>query len=340
MSERRVPRIGIAMGDPAGISPELLAKLLTRSDLMEQAAVTVLGDRRVLAAGERVAGVSLDIAVAAASEARPAGAERRLFVDLGHLDPAAIRMGEASAEGGAFAMRNFREALLMAKAGGIDGILFTPFNKLALKRAGNPYPDEIRWAASVLGWTGSCSEYNRLDTLWNARVTSHEPLRDVADLLTRERILDAIEATVATVSATGVDRPRIAVAGLNPHAGEEGLFGREEIEVIAPAVEEAKRRGHHVDGPFPADTIWIRARRGDYDVVLSMYHDQGQIALKLLGFERGVTILGGLPIPVATPAHGTAYDIAGRGIADPSATVKAFETLLALCAAQDARAVA
>ncbi len=334
MSDSDIPRIGLAMGDPAGISPELLAKLLAREDLMAEAAVTVIGDRRVLAAGAAIAGAAANIGDGEAAPGRPA------LVDLGHLDPATIRMGEASAEGGAFAMRNFREALLMARAGRVDAVMFTPFNKLALKKAGNPFPDEIRWAASVLEWTGPCSEYNRLDDLWNARVTSHEPLKDVAGLLTIERIAGAIEAAFAMVSSAGQPSPRVAVAGLNPHAGEGGLFGMEEIDIIAPAVEEARRRGYPAEGPFPADTIWIKARRGEYDVILSMYHDQGQIALKLMGFERGVTILGGFPIPVATPAHGTAYDIVGRGVADPSATIKAFETLVSLGRARRAKAAA
>ena len=333
-----VPRIAVAMGDPAGISSELLVKLLARTDLMALASVCVIGDRRVLAEGEKVAGVKADIQVVGPAEPNGAAPGKPTFVDLRHLDPTTIRRGEASAEGGAFAMRNFGEALQLAKAGRCDGVMFTPFNKLALKKAGNPYPDEIRWAADLLGWKGACSEYNRLDELWNARVTSHEPLREVADLLTRERIITAIEATAETLAAAGVARPRIAVAGLNPHAGEGGLFGREEIDVIAPAVEVGRQRGYAVEGPFPADTIWIKARRGDFDVVLSMYHDQGQIALKLLGFERGVTILGGMPVPIATPAHGTAYDIAGRGIADPSATIKTFETVVALCAMRLARA--
>jgi 4-hydroxythreonine-4-phosphate dehydrogenase len=337
---KSVPRICIAMGDPAGISPELLAKLLARTDLMQLACVSVIGDRRVLAEGENVAGVKSDVAVVALAAIDQASAGKPVFVDLRHLDPAAIRRGEASAAGGAFAMRNFREVLLLAKSGHADGVLLTPLNKFALKLAGNPYPDEIRWAADVLGWMGPCSEFNRLDNLWNARVTSHEPLREVPGMLTRERITSAIDATAAMLAATGMARPRIAVAGLNPHAGEGGVFGREEIDIIAPAVEEGRRRGHAVDGPFPADTIWIKARRGDYDAVLSMYHDQGQIALKLLGFERGVTILGGLPVPIATPAHGTAYDIAGRGIADPSATFKAFETVVALGAMRPARAAA
>jgi 4-hydroxythreonine-4-phosphate dehydrogenase len=333
-----MPRIGIAMGDPAGVSPELLAKLLARSALTERAAVAVFGDRRVLAEGEKVAGVTLDLTAAISPEHAQAG--RPAFIDLKHLDPARITRGEASAEGGAFAMRNFSEALLAAKAGKLDGVMFTPFNKLALKRGGNPYPDEIRWAAAVLQWSGRCSEYNKLDNLWNARVTSHEPMREVAALLTRERIVAAIEDTIETLRAAGIAQPRLAVAGYNPHAGEGGLFGREEIETIGPAVEEARKRGLGAEGPFPADTVWIKARRGDYDVVLSMYHDQGQIALKLLGFERGVTILGGFPIPIATPAHGTAYDIAGKGIADPSATIRAFETVLAMSARKRAKAAA
>ena len=128
--------------------------------------------------------------------------------------------------------------------------MFTPFNKLALKRGGNPYPDEIRWAADVLQWKGSCSEYNKLDGLWNARVTSHEPMRDVPALLTRERIGKAIEATMEMLQASGVARPRLVVSGYNPHAGEGGLFGREEIDVIAPAVADARRRGFDVEGPF------------------------------------------------------------------------------------------
>lgn len=334
------PRLTIAMGDPAGISPELLAKLLSRTELLALAAVTVIGDRRVLALGERAAGVALDIETAGGFDKAVAMPGKPVFVDLRHLDPATIPMAEATAEGGKFAMRNFGEALTAAKAQRFDGVMFTPFNKLAFKRAGNPYPDEIRWAADLLDWNGVCSEYNKLDELWNARVTSHEPLRDVADLLTQERIVASIAATDETLRKAGVAQPRIAVAGLNPHAGEGGLFGREEIDVIAPAVAAAAKKGFAVEGPFPADTVWLRARRGDYDVVVSMYHDQGQIALKLLGFERGVTILGGMPVPITTPAHGTAYDIQGKGIADPSATIQAFRTLVMLAGRDGARAVA
>ncbi len=338
MSDRGAPRIGVAMGDPAGIGAELLAKLLGETELLGRAAIAVVGDYRVLRAGAAVAGRDVALPVVGLEEVASAAPGQPVFVDLGHLDPASITLGESSADGGAFAMRNFREVLLLAKAGLLDGVMFTPFNKLALKLAGNPFPDEIRWAADVLGWTGACSEYNRLDGLWNARVTSHEPLGKVAGLITEERVLRSIRAAIETLRTAGVASPRLAVAALNPHAGEGGLFGQEEIEVIEPAVREARRLGLAVDGPFPSDTVWLKARRGDYDVVLSMYHDQGQIALKLMGFERGVTILGGFPVPIATPAHGTAYDIAGQGIANHAATMQAFETLLALAAARQSAA--
>ena len=237
-----VPHIAIAMGDPAGISPELLAKLLSQKDLVALAAVTVIGDRRVLALGEKTAGLTLDIETVTAADKAAEQPGKPIFVDLKHLDPATIPMAQATAEGGKFAMRNFGEALTAAKAHRFDGIMFTPFNKLAFKRAGNPYPDEIRWASDLLGWNGACSEYNKLDNLWNARVTSHEPLREVPDMLTHDRIVAAIEATDSTLRRAGVERPRIAVAGLNPHAGEGGVFGREEIDVIAPAVETAAKK--------------------------------------------------------------------------------------------------
>ena len=340
MSDATAPRIGIAMGDPAGIGAELLAKLLAEKDLLAPAAVTVVGDRRVLAAGEALAGVAHALPVVGQEAADRAAPGHPIFVDLHHLEPTRITAGEASALGGAFAMRNFRETLLLAKAGRLDGVMFTPFNKLALKLAGNPFPDEIRWAADVLDWHGPCSEYNRLDQLWNARVTSHEPLGQVAGLITEARVLAAIEATLDMLASVGVAEPRLAVAALNPHAGEGGLFGMEEIEVIGPAVARAQAKGLAVEGPYPSDTVWLKARRGDVDAVLSMYHDQGQIALKLLGFERGVTVLGGLPVPITTPAHGTAYDIAGQGVANHSATMRAFETLLALAAAKANRIAA
>ncbi len=214
------PRVAIAMGDPAGISPELMAKLLSQHDLLALAAITVIGDRRVLALGEKAAGLALDIETVDAAGKAAAQPGKPIFLDLKHLDPATIPMAQATAEGGKFAMRNFGEALTAAKARRFDGIMFTPFNKLAFKRAGNPYPDEIRWASDLLGWNGACSEYNKLDNLWNARVTSHEPLREVPDMLTHDRIVSAIEATDSTLRRAGIE------TSANRSSGTESACGR------------------------------------------------------------------------------------------------------------------
>jgi 4-hydroxythreonine-4-phosphate dehydrogenase len=212
-------------------------------------------------------------------------------------------------------------------------VCFTPFNKQAMHLGGLAHEDELRHVAHELGFTGVCGELNVLDELWTARVTSHVPLREVADLITPERVRDAVVLIDGALRAAGKEAPRIAVAGLNPHAGEGGVFGREEIDVIAPGVELARAAGAQVEGPYPADTLFLRARDGRYDAVVSMYHDQGQIGLKLMGFDRGVTVFGGLPIPIATPAHGTAYNIAGRNRADPRAIRQAFNLCTRMAAA-------
>jgi 4-phospho-D-threonate 3-dehydrogenase / 4-phospho-D-erythronate 3-dehydrogenase len=177
-----------------------------------------------------------------------------------------------------------------------------------------------------------------LDGLWTTRVTSHVVLKDVPALITRERILAAIDLAHTTLRDGGTASPRIAVCGLNPHNGDDGSFGREEIEVIGPAVEEARARGYPVTGPFPADTIFLKA--SDFDAIVTMYHDQGQIAMKLMGFSRGVTVHGGLPIPIATPAHGTAFDIYGKGSAEIGATQAAFDICVAMAAGRRQRVAA
>jgi 4-hydroxythreonine-4-phosphate dehydrogenase len=258
-----------------------------------------------------------------------------VFIDLGHLDPASVILATATAEGGRFALTNYRQALTMARDGRADAVCFTPFNKNAMRLAHPVYDDEISFSADVVGLKGPASEFNMLEGLWNARVTSHIPLAEVASNITGERVLRALKLTDASMRTAGFERPRIAVAGLNPHAGDGGNFGREEIDAIGPAVEEAIAQGIATEGPFPADTVFLRARSGAFDAVLTMYHDQGQIAMKLMGFDRGVTLLGGFPFPICTPAHGTAYDIAGKGIANVGAARAAI--LLAAEMAQKQR---
>ncbi len=318
-----LPTIALAMGDPAGISPELTAKLLADSDVRAAARIVVFGDRRILEEGARVAGLTLDITVVSPDTASDA-ATKPVLVDLGHLAPESVRRGEATPEGGAFALENFRRALLMANDGKADAVCFTPFNKKAMRYVYPGYDDEIRYAADVTGFTGAAREFNVLDNLWNCRVTSHIPLAQVASALTAEGIVAELALADRCMRESGMENPRIAVAGLNPHAGDGGNFGREEIEIIEPAVKLAIQKGFNASGPYPADTVYVRARNGEFDGVLTMYHDQGQIAMKLMGFDRGVTMMGGFPFPICTPAHGTAYDIAGRGTANLGASKAAF----------------
>jgi len=318
--ENARPIIAVAMGDPSGISPELTARILAEPDLRGAAHFVVFGDKRLLDLGISDSGVDPDVEVVADGAALPAFSGRPLFVDLANHDPADLQRATATLAGGRAATDNFRRALRFANAGKADAVFFTPFNKAAMRFAYQGYDDEIRFVRDAIGFDGPASEFNVLDKLWNARVTSHIPLSEVANNITQERILRALALADVNLRAAGFDPPRIAVAGINPHCGDGGNFGRDEIETIEPAVLAAKAKGFTVEGPYPSDTVFLRARNGDFDAVLTMYHDQGQIAMKLMGFDRGVTLIGGFPFPICTPAHGTAYEIAGKGIANLGAT--------------------
>jgi 4-hydroxythreonine-4-phosphate dehydrogenase len=283
------------MGDPAGVSAELMAKLLA-SPHAADARILAIGDARLYQRGAREAGVTLDLEVTTDSHARP-GETRPVLLDTRDLDPAAVRLGEVSDGGGRSAIANYAKALDLAKAGVVEAITFTPFNKQAIRLGLPGYEDELVFAAEHLHFGGRYAEFNVIDEFWNARVTSHVPLREVAGLLTEERIIDRLELTRDALLEAGIENPRIGVAALNPHAGDGGAFGREEINLIGPAVEKAKAMGLPADGPYPSDTVFWRAVKGQFDAVLTMYHDQGQIAIKLLGFDHGVTVLGGPPSP-------------------------------------------
>jgi 4-hydroxythreonine-4-phosphate dehydrogenase len=290
------PRVAFFSGDPNGVGPELTAKLLARAELRALADVVLLGDERVLPEGVR------------------AGLE---FERVAGLAAEALTPGRANPAAGRWMIEGLKHAVRKVRSGAAQAIVFAPLNKQAMKLGGLEYPDEQHLFAELLEARGYTVEFNVIDGLWTSRVTSHIPLKDVAAGITGERVADAVRVIDGSLRRSGVARPRIAVAGLNPHAGEGGTLGREEIEVIAPAIGRVKAEGVDARGPFPADTVFLAAKRGEFDAVVTMYHDQGQIAMKLMGFDRGVTLLGGLPVPVCTCAHGTAYDIAGRGIANP-----------------------
>ena len=326
MTAGSLPVVAITLGDPAGIGPELAAKLIARPELMRQANAVVVGDRWVWEDGQRVAGARTPLReIVSLREARAWDEPGTpCFLPIETVRPDEVQRAVASAAAGASVLRALRVCLDAARAGQIDALCFAPLNKFAMKQAGLKFPDELHFFADYLGVRGYVCELNVLDGLWTTRVTSHIPLKDVAGALSPDRIKDAARLLHRSLQAAGIERPRVAVAGLNPHAGEGGTCGREEVDIIAPAIREAREEGLPMDGPFSPDTIFLKARAGLYDGILTMYHDQGQIAMKLMGFERGVTVQGGLPVPITTPAHGTAFDIAGQNKANVEAMTRAF----------------
>ena len=323
-----LPVLGLVLGDCTGIGPEQCARVLADRRMADAARIVVVGDARVLAMGAHDAGVEVRTrGYATASDIDWTGDETPL-IDLRNIDPASLPRGRISPESGKLTGETLRYAIGLARAGEIDGITFAPLNKAALHAGGWHFNDEHQMFAHLCGHTGFFGEMNVLDNLWVSRVTSHVSLRAALDQITGARIANALDLAHDTMRGAGFAAPRIAVAALNPHAGENGLFGREEIDVIAPAVAVAAARGIDCRGPFPADTVFVKAFAGDYDGVLIMYHDQGQIATKLKGFNRGVTVSAGLKTVFTTPAHGTAFDIVGKGVANTGA----IEAAVALAA--------
>jgi 4-hydroxythreonine-4-phosphate dehydrogenase len=330
-SASSLPVVALTLGDPAGIGPELIAKLLARSDAATQANIVLIGDPWVWEEGQRIAHVHVatePIASLADARLRPSTL-RPAFVAIDTVDPAQVVRGEARAAGGRSVLQVLDRCMDAALAGDVDAICFAPLNKHAMKLGGLVHEDELHHLAEYLGVTGYFCEFNTLGELWTARISSHVPLRDAPHYLSVERIEQASELIYRSLLANGVAVPKVAIAAFNPHGGDGGTCGREEIDVIEPAVRALQARDWPTDtpfrGPFPADTIFLKAQAGEYQAIVTMYHDQGQIAIKLLGFSRGVTVQGGLPVPITTPAHGTAYDIAGRGAADVGATWQALQ---------------
>ena len=327
MSEVKVrPVVALTLGDPAGIGPELIARLLAMPGVHDHANVVLLGDPWLWEWGQRVAGVSVPTqAMASVSGVRSRKpADRAAFVAMDTVKPSDVQVGQVSAAGGRSVLEVLNCAMDATLAGEVDAICFAPLNKQAMKMGGLRHEDELHHFAEYLQVKDYFCEFNTLNGLWTSRVSSHIPLKDAASYLSVDRIQAAARLIYRSLQASGVTRPRVAVAAFNPHGGDGGVCGREEIDIIAPAVEALKAEGLPVQGPFPADTIFLKARDGELDAIVTMYHDQGQIAIKLLGFSKGVTVQGGLPIPITTPAHGTAYDIAGKGLANVSATEQAF----------------
>ena len=320
-------RIAMVLGDPAGIGPELIARLLSSAEVRSQAEVILIADEAEMRRGMDIAGLEFPYRPIDSLDNLEFSDDTPLFYNFRGDAVGEFPRSQASAIGGRYCLDTLKIAVELTAAKTTNAVLFGPLNKTSLHMAGMAHNDELHWFAELLGFNGPFCEFNVLDNLWTSRVTSHVALSAVPGMLSQQRVIEAIRLIDDALKRNGLKAPRIGVCGLNPHNGDNGSFGREEIDIIAPAVKTAQGLGINADGPYPGDTIFLKVQ-GDakaFDAVVTMYHDQGQIAIKLMGFSRGVTVQGGLPIPITTPAHGTAFDIAGKGSANVGAIAQAFQ---------------
>jgi len=324
--------VAITMGDPAGVGPEVAIKALAGPGVHDCSRPLVVGDLQTL---RRAAGLVRNPpglrAVAGPEEARfQAGTVDVL--DLHNVDRDAVRPGEVSAEGGRAAVEAVLKALELAVAGRVAAIATGPLNKEAIRLAGYPFIGHTEILAEMTH-TARSTTLLATGPLRVVHVTRHVPFREIAGLITRESVLDTLRLTDQGMRAWGLPQPRLGVAALNPHGGEGGILGDEELRAIAPAVRDARAEGINALGPFPADSIFVRALHGEFDAVVAMYHDQGHIPIKVHGFEDSVTVTLGLPVVRTSVDHGTAFDIAWKGVANES-SMRAAIRLAAQLSAQ------
>ena len=340
----RIPVLGITMGDPAGVGPEVTAKALARPDVAASCRAVVIGDGSIMEATLELLHSSLRLhRVGRVADCvwTPGTIE---CLDLENVDARALPRAAVSAAAGRAAYASIETGVRLCQAGEVDGLVTAPINKEALAAAGLQHSGHTEILARLSGTT----DFAMLlmgDELRVIHVTTHVALRRVPDLVTRDRVLRVIRLAQHTMGDLGEPRPRIAVCGLNPHAGEEGLFGDEEQKEIIPAIEAARREGLDVHGPLPADTLFSRARGGEFDIVVAMYHDQGHVPVKTLGFVfdkaagtwtglSGVNVTVGLPFLRVSVDHGTAFDRAWKGIANPDSMVEAIEVAVRMLTAR------
>jgi 4-hydroxythreonine-4-phosphate dehydrogenase len=337
------PRIGITMGDPAGVGPEITVKALAVPDVAASCRAVVVGSGDALAAALDLLRAPVTLRrVKAVEDCRYASGTVECL-DLANVDMASLPRGAVSPEAGRAAYAYIETAVGLCQRGAIDGIVTAPINKEALAAAGHQHTGHTEILAKLSG-TKDFAMLLMGKELRVIHVTTHVALRRVPELCTRERVGRVIALAQGTMNFLGVARPRIAVCGLNPHAGEEGLFGDEEQREIGPAAEVARRAGLDVHGPLPADTLFSRARGGEFDIVVAMYHDQGHVPVKTLGFTfdqktgawtglSGVNVTVGLPFLRVSVDHGTAFDRAWKGIANPESMMEAIEVAVSMLGA-------
>ena len=323
MTEAR-PVLAVTMGDPAGIGPEIAVRALLSPEVRDISRSFLIGDARVFERALAACGLTASLNRIAGPEAL---ADREGVIDVMHqetADPSVLQMGKVQALGGTSAYAAIRTSIELAMAGRVAGIATTPINKESLKAAKIPFIGHTEMFADQTG----AREEMTMFTISGLKIfflTRHLSLVEACRQITRDRTLRGIENSMKALRQLGIDAPHLAVAALTPHGGEDGLFGREEIEAIKPAIEAARSRGMHVSGPVPADSVFHMARIGRYDAVLSLYHDQGHIAAKMMDFEKTVSVTLGLPILRTSVDHGTAFDIAGTGKASAVSMIEAIK---------------
>jgi 4-phospho-D-threonate 3-dehydrogenase / 4-phospho-D-erythronate 3-dehydrogenase len=323
------PIIGITMGDPAGVGPEIIMKSLKDAQLYDSCKPFVIGDAAILERADQFVRTGLRIhKITSLSEAQFQPGTVDCF-DQG-LVTADLPIGQVSAEAGHAAFTYLKKAIELANAGAIDAICTAPLNKEALHKGGHIYPGHTEILAELTG-TEDFSMMLSAPKLKVIHVTTHVGIIDAVRMINPERVYKVIRMAHETLQKAGYAAPKIAVCGINPHAGENGLFGYgEEEEKVIPGVKRAQEEGIQAFGPLPADTLFFRATRGDFDIVVAMYHDQGHGPIKVLGLEAGVNITVGLPIIRTSVDHGTAFDIAGKGIADEQSLKEALRQAIEL----------
>lgn len=317
------PVIAITMGDPGGVGPEIILKTVGTKAVLDVCRPLIVGDLKVLDEAMTPLAMSRRPKLAAISGPHEDTGDAVGVIDLDNVDLAELTPGRAGAYAGRAAVEYIRKAVELATLGDVAAITTAPINKETLKMAGFRWPGHTELLAELTG----VSDFGMMLAGGGLRViiaTIHCALRDVPALITKNGVLRTIRLAARACHELGIESPRIVVAGLNPHGGEGGIFGDEEILHIAPACEQARAEGLSITGPLPPDTLFFKAKRGDFDIVVAMYHDQGLIPLKMLAFGSAVNVTIGLPIIRTSVDHGTAYDIAGQGIADPASLIEAL----------------
>ena len=325
MNQNKI-NIALLLGDPSGIGPELITKLLSE-EITDKANIIVIGEKNILENGTKISGKKINLKFVEDFNEINFEDGDKFFLDISKGKNHDYKLSECSKESGESVLSALNLALKLAKENKVQAINFGPFNKTSLKLGGNKYSDELHLMAEKLEVKNFFCEFNVIDNFWTARVTSHIPIKEVPNHVKKENILKPIKLINEAMKLNGIKTPRVAVQALNPHAE----FGTEEKEEIIPAIEEAKKIGIDADGPLPCDTSFITAYKNkNHDCIVGMYHDALQSGLKAFGFDKGVTVQGGLPVPITTPAHGTAFDIAGKNKANLEPTLNSFKIALTM----------